>query len=95
MSCFVGIDGGGTRATAVVTDAAGEVLARVEGGAGLVDVLDPAAGAGALADLAARAAGEAGATRIRSLWKRSKATGLPLWRYQVTSMFDFLAISVI
>ena len=51
MSLYVGIDGGGTRTTAVVARADGTVLARVEGGAGRVDVLDPAGGATALAEL--------------------------------------------
>jgi len=52
MTHYIGIDGGGTRARAVLTDAAGAVLARAEGGAGRIDVLRPTAGAGALAALA-------------------------------------------
>src|SRR5687768_12222535 len=51
MSLFVGIDGGGTHTTAVVARADGSVLARVDGGAGRVDVLNPTAGATALAQL--------------------------------------------
>ena len=58
---FVGIDGGGTRATAVVTDGRGAELARVEGEAGLVLAGDPAAGAPALGALVARALAAAGA----------------------------------
>lgn len=57
---FIGIDGGGTRTTAVATDREGRVLARVHGGAALVDSADPAAGAAALADLAERALRAAG-----------------------------------
>jgi len=56
MPIFVGIDGGGTRTTAVATDADGHELARVAGEAGLVDVLEPAARAGSLAALARKAA---------------------------------------
>jgi N-acetylglucosamine kinase-like BadF-type ATPase len=56
---FVGIDGGGTRTTAVVTSEAGNVLARVQGPAGRVDVREPAAGALTLADLTRTALSEA------------------------------------
>lgn len=59
MTCFIGIDGGGTRTTAVVTDQNGEELARLEGAAGIVNVLEPEAGAHALADLATHALAEA------------------------------------
>ena len=64
MRHFIGIDGGGTRTTAVVTDEAGAELARVEGKAGIVDVLQPEAGARALADLAAHALAEARVTEL-------------------------------
>jgi glucosamine kinase len=57
---YVGIDGGGTRATAVVCDAGGRELARVDGGAGIIHVTAPAAGARALADLTAAALRAAG-----------------------------------
>lgn len=60
MNAFIGIDGGGTRTTAVVTDPEGRELARVHGGAGLVRSTDPTAGAAALADLADRALHAAG-----------------------------------
>jgi N-acetylglucosamine kinase-like BadF-type ATPase len=60
VSVFIGIDGGGTKTTAVVTDAAGEVLARVEGERGRIDPLDPAAGAAALVTLAREALSSAG-----------------------------------
>lgn len=60
-SIFVGIDGGGTRTTALAIDAEGRELARVEGEAGIVRVLDPAAGAEPLARLVRRAAELAGA----------------------------------
>ncbi len=58
---FVGIDGGGSGATAVAVDREGQELARVTGGPALVRAGDPAAGASALADLADRAVREAGA----------------------------------
>lgn len=60
MTTFVGIDGGGTSSRAVVTDAAGRILGRVEGGPALVRASDPAAGASALADLVDRALRAAG-----------------------------------
>ncbi len=60
MESWVGVDGGGTRTTAVVVDHAGAVIARVEGGGSLVDPLQPLRGAQALADLAKRALREAG-----------------------------------
>lgn len=59
MPAFIGIDGGATGAVAVVTDPDGGILARVRGGAALVDASDPAAGAADLAALAASALDEA------------------------------------
>ena len=67
MTYFIGIDGGGTRTTAVVTDQDGKELARLEGDAGLVDVLNPDAGAHALADLATHALAEAHVTELATL----------------------------
>ncbi|HEX6940025.1 MAG TPA: BadF/BadG/BcrA/BcrD ATPase family protein [Longimicrobiales bacterium] len=57
---YVGIDGGGTGATAVAVDGEGNELARVRGGAALVRPTDPGAGASALADLVDRVARAAG-----------------------------------
>jgi glucosamine kinase len=57
---FVGIDGGGTRTTAVATDEKGRELARLQGGAGLVRSTEPTAGAAALADLTDRVLHAAG-----------------------------------
>lgn len=59
MSFYIGIDGGGTQTTALVTDEHGNELARVDGAAGLVNVLEPEAGAVALADLASSALAQA------------------------------------
>ncbi len=64
---YVGIDGGGTRTTAVATDADGHELARVPGEAGIVNVLEPAARAGSLAALARAAAEQAGGRQIAGL----------------------------
>lgn len=61
---FIGIDGGGTRTTAVVTDSSGKELARSGGDAGRVNVLEPEAGAHILADLAAHALAEARVTDL-------------------------------
>lgn len=57
---FVGIDGGGSGATAVAIDREGKELARVRGGPALVRSHDPVAGASALADLVDRVARQAG-----------------------------------
>src|SRR5690625_2481053 len=57
---FIGIDGGGTGSRAIVMDAEGRTLGRVEGGPALVRASDPAAGASALADLVDRALRAAG-----------------------------------
>lgn len=48
---YVGVDGGGTHARAVVVDAAGRELARLTGPAGLVDPRDPAAAAHVVAGI--------------------------------------------
>lgn len=58
---YVGLDGGGTRTTVLVTDAAGAELARVEGEAGIVDAREPAARATVLRELVLRALERAGA----------------------------------
>ena len=58
---YLGLDGGGTNTTVVATDAAGHELARVRGGAGIVNPADPGARAGTLADIARRALDAAGA----------------------------------
>jgi N-acetylglucosamine kinase-like BadF-type ATPase len=64
---FVGIDGGGTRTTALVTDEHGHELARVDGEAGRVNVLEPEAGAHILADVATHALAEARITELPSV----------------------------
>ena len=61
MDLYVGIDGGGTRTTAVATGPDGRVVARAEGEAGIVKVLEPAAGVSILVGLTRRAAAAAGA----------------------------------
>jgi len=58
---YLGLDGGGTNTTVVATDAAGHELARVRGGAGIINPADPVARAGTLADLARRTLDAAGA----------------------------------
>lgn len=59
---FIGIDGGGTRARALVADAGGRELARRVGGAGIVRAEDPAAASATLAELARAALAEAHAS---------------------------------
>ena len=59
---FVGIDGGGTRARALVADASGSELARRVGGAGIVRAEDPAAAAATLAELTRLALADAQAS---------------------------------
>jgi glucosamine kinase len=51
MSLFIGIDGGGTRTVAALTDAGGQLLAEAEGPSGRINILEPAAGAQVLAEL--------------------------------------------
>ena len=51
----VGIDGGGTRTVAAVWDADAAELARIEGGAGIINPADPSACAGHLATLTRKA----------------------------------------
>ena len=60
---FAGIDGGGTKTTLALADAAGRELARRVGPAGLVDPRDPAATAEMLAELVRSALAEAGLAR--------------------------------
>lgn len=62
LKIWIGIDGGGTRATAVALDEAGEVLSRVEGGAALVDPVHPLSGIEDLRALVGRAIADAGGT---------------------------------
>jgi glucosamine kinase len=60
VSFYIGIDGGGTQTTAVVTDEHGTELTRLDGEPGIVNVLDPEAGAHQLAELASAAPAQAG-----------------------------------
>lgn len=57
---FAGVDGGGTRSTLVLTDAAGAELARVAGPAGIVDPRHPERSATVIADLVRLAVSQAG-----------------------------------
>jgi glucosamine kinase len=59
---YAGVDGGGTRTTLGLADAAGRELARRSGPAGLVDPRDPAASARVVAGLLREAREEAGLT---------------------------------
>lgn len=86
---FVGIDGGGTRATALVTDRSGRALARVQGSAALVLSGDPAAGAGALADLCRKALGQAdGAAPATALCCALAGAGRPEQRAALRRALD-------
>jgi N-acetylglucosamine kinase-like BadF-type ATPase len=58
--CFVGVDGGGTRSTALVVAADGTALARADGGPALVQTGDAQPAVAALADLVAHALHRAG-----------------------------------
>lgn len=60
MTYFIGIDGGGTSTNALLTDGEGRELARLAGDAGLVNVLDPEAGAHKLADMTSAILAQAG-----------------------------------
>jgi glucosamine kinase len=81
MSYFVGIDGGGTQTVAVLTDAAGAVLAEAEGASGRIDVLDPAAGAATLAELTREVSRRGGiTTQVTSLCCALSGAGRPAER---------------
>lgn len=68
-SCAIGVDGGGTRTRAVVTDLEGSLLGEGEGPAGLVDPARPAAAAEAVAEAVRRASRAAGVELpARALW---------------------------
>jgi glucosamine kinase len=62
MQTFAGVDGGGTRSTLVLADAAGAELARVGGPAGIVDPRHPERSAEVLATLVHQALEQAGLT---------------------------------
>ncbi|HEX6909550.1 MAG TPA: BadF/BadG/BcrA/BcrD ATPase family protein [Longimicrobium sp.] len=57
---FAGVDGGGTKSTLLLADAAGNELARVSGAAGLVDPRHPERSAGVIAQLLRMASAQAG-----------------------------------
>jgi N-acetylglucosamine kinase-like BadF-type ATPase len=57
---FVGVDGGGTHARALVTDEHGAELARVAGPAGIIDAAEPGRGAAVIAGLVLNALDAAG-----------------------------------
>jgi glucosamine kinase len=61
MTAYVGIEGGGTRSTAIVLGGDGAQLARVEGAAGLVSAADPVSAARTLVAVAREALEAAGA----------------------------------
>lgn len=60
MPTFAGVDGGGTRSTLVLADAAGAELARVAGPAGIVDPRHPERSAEVIAELVRLAVSQAG-----------------------------------
>ena len=57
---FAGVDGGGTKSTLLLADAAGNELARVSGAAGLVDPRHPERSAEVIAQLVRMASAQAG-----------------------------------
>jgi glucosamine kinase len=63
---FLGIDGGATRTTALVTDADGVERARLSGETAIVQIMEPEQSAGIIADIARRALAEAGGAGERA-----------------------------
>ena len=61
MTFFLGVDGGGTRTRALVTDAEGVELARADGPATLIDQANPRATIGVVTHVCRQAMGNAGA----------------------------------
>ncbi|MBR9991220.1 MAG: hypothetical protein KFH98_15770 [Gemmatimonadetes bacterium] len=74
---YVGVDGGGTHARAVVVDEKGRVLARRVGPAGLVDPRDPGSAAAAVARLVRDALRDAGASSAAALCCGLAGAGRP------------------
>jgi glucosamine kinase len=69
MTLFLGVDGGGTRTRALVTDAEGVELARADGPATLIDQANPRATIGVVTHVCRQAMGNAGASLPASvLW---------------------------
>lgn len=80
---FIGIDGGGTSTVAIATDAGGRILARVDGGPGIVRAEAPLAGVPELAELTRRAAASAGNGPVRGLCCGLAGAGRPRERERV------------
>lgn len=80
---FIGIDGGGTSTVAIATDSGGRILARVDGGPGIVRPEAPLAGVPDLAELTRRAAASAGNGPIRGLCCGLAGAGRPRERQRV------------
>ena len=74
---YVGVDGGGTHARAVVTDGEGRELARRVGSAGLVDPRDPGSAAAAVARLVHDTLQDAGAPSAAALCCGLAGAGRP------------------
>jgi glucosamine kinase len=91
---YIGVDGGGTRTRAVVLNAEGEEMARVEGGAALADPRDPAAAAVPIAEVARAAAGAAGTTLpCAALWAGIAGAGRETVRSSVEMALDRLGVA--
>jgi len=91
---YAGIDGGGTKTTLALADAAGRELARRVGPAGLVDPRDPGATAQMLAELVRGALGEAGLeTRPAALVAGLAGVGNEQERRQVESALEAAGVA--
>jgi N-acetylglucosamine kinase-like BadF-type ATPase len=80
---FIGVDGGGTHARAVVVSEAGRELARRTGSAGLVDPEDPGSAAAAVAQLVRDVLRDAGAPSAAALCCGLAGAGRPQEREAV------------
>ncbi len=88
-SCWVGVDGGGTRSRAVVVDAETREVGRAEGGPSLIDPLRPGEAAGVVAALVREAASAAGrGLPVRGLWAGLAGAGPPGPRAAVRSALE-------
>lgn len=74
---YIGVDGGGTHARAVVIDSEGRQLARRLGSAGIVDPRDPGRAAAAVAQLVREALRDAGASSAAALCCGLAGAGRP------------------
>lgn len=90
----IGVDGGGTYTRAVVLDESGEERGRAEGRSAVADARDPEAAAGAVADVCAAAAVNAGhPLPVDSVWAALSGAGREAARSAVEMALERLGVA--